>query len=278
MNKKQDSQRKIYDSSRRDHPALEELKGVLRYRDLIFQLIRRDLISRYKRSVLGVAWTMLNPLGSMLILTVVFSRVFTETKSYPVFVLAGLIVWNFFSQTTKHSMDSILWGSDLFQKIYLPRTSFVISSIGTGIVNFFISLVPILIIMLFTGVSIRLAIIMLPITLLLLSFFSLGVGLLLSAYSVFFPDIADMYSIILMAWMYLSPVIIPEATLGEIMNGLILKINPLYYMIKLFRLALYDGVFPPISLLLITAGISFTMFIVGWLVFTKRSDRFAYYV
>ena len=278
MENKQNNQQEIYDSSKRGYPAWEELRGVLRYKDLIFQLIRRDLVSRYKRSVLGVAWTMLNPLGTMLILTIVFSRVFGRVESYPVFVLTGLIVWNFFSQTTRHCMDSTLWGSGLFKKIYLPRTSFIISSIGTGIVNFFISLVPLLIIMLFTGVPVQLSAIMLPVILLLLSFFSLGVGLLLSAYSVFFPDIAEMYTILLMAWMYLSPVIVPEDTLAGIMNGLVLKINPLYYLIKLFRLSLYEGIFPPISLLLTTAGISIGMFIIGWLVFTKKSDEFAYYV
>ena len=278
MENKQNNQKEIYDSSKRGHPAWEELKGVLRYKDLIFQLIRRDLVSRYKRSVLGVAWTMLNPLGTMLILTIVFSRVFGQIESYPVFVLTGLIVWNFFSQTTQHCMSSTLWGSGLFKKIYLPRTSFIISSVGTGIVNLLISLVPLLIIMLFTGVPIQPSVIMLPIVILLLSIFSLGVGLLLSAYSVFFPDIAEMYTIILMAWMYLSPVIIPEETLAGIMNGLILKINPLYYLIKLFRLALYEGIFPPTSLLLLAAGISLAMLITGWLVYTKKSDKFAYYV
>jgi ABC-type polysaccharide/polyol phosphate export permease len=278
MDQNQSNQKKVYDSLKRGHPALEELKGVLRYKDLIIQLIRRDLVSRYKRSVLGIGWTMLNPLGTMLIMTIVFSRVFSQIKSYPVFVLSGLIVWNFFSQTTQHCMSSTLWGSGLFKSIYLPRTSFIISSIGTGIVNFGFSLVPLLLIMLLTKTPIHLSALMLPVDLLLISFFSLGVGLLLSAYSVFFPDIAEMYTIVLMAWMYLSPVIVPEATIGSIMNGLLLKINPLYYLIKLFRLALYDGVFPPLSLVLSAAGISFAMFIIGWLVFTKKSDEFSYYV
>jgi len=278
MDKKISSQKKVYDSAKRAHPAWEELKGVLRYKDLIIQLIRRDLVSRYKRSILGIGWTLMNPLGTMLIMTIVFSRVFSQVKSYPVFVLSGLIVWNFFSQTTQHCMSSTLWGSGLFKSIYLPRTSFIISSIGTGIVNFGFSLIPLLIIMLFTKTPIHLSVLMLPVNLLLLSFFALGVGLLLSAYSVFFPDIAEMYTIILMAWMYLSPVIIPEATIGSIMNGLLLKINPLYYLIKLFRVSIYDGMFPSISLVLSAGGISLAMFTIGWFVFTKKSDQFSYYV
>jgi len=268
----------FYDSANRGHPAIEEFKALLKYKDLIFQLVRRDLVSRYKRSVLGMAWTMLNPLGSMLILTIVFSHVFGRVESYPAYVLTGLVIWNFFSQTTIHCMDSTLWGSDLFGKIFLPRTSFVVSSIGTGIVNILISLVPLFSIMLITNVSIRLTVLLFPVLLFLIAIFSLGVGLLLSAYSVFFPDIAEMYTIILMAWMYLSPVIVPEDVLVKIANGLILKINPLYYYIKLFRSILYEGQLPSISLVITATAISFTFFIIGWLVFTKKSDEFAYHV
>jgi len=275
---KSNQKQEFYDSEKRGHLAIEEFKILFKYKDLIVQLVRRDLVSRYKRSALGIAWTMLNPLGTMLIMTVVFSRVFGQVKSYPAYILTGLVVWNFFSQTTVHCMDSTLWGSDLFGKIFLPRTAFIVSSIGTGIVNILISLVPLFSIMLITNVSIRLTVLLFPVVLLLLAIFSLGVGLLLSAYSVFFPDIAEMYTIILMAWMYLSPVIVPEDVLGKIANGLILKINPLYYFIKLFRSILYEGQLPSISLVVTAAAISLTVFIIGWLVFTKKSDEFAYHV
>ena len=270
-------EREIYDSANRGHPALEELKILFKYRDLIFQLVRRDLVSRYKRSVLGVAWTMLNPLGTMLIMTVVFSRVFSSVESYPVYVLTGLIAWNFFSQTTNHCMDSTLWGSSMFGKIFLPRTAFIVSSIGTGVVNLLISLIPLLIIMFVTKFQLHLSAIILPVPIIFIAAFSMGVGLLLSAYSMFFPDIAEMYSILLTAWMYLTPVIIPEDTLAGILNGWLLKINPLYYMVKIFRLVLYDGQFPPSSMFLLAAGISGGMLLLGWFVYTKKADRFAYY-
>ena len=270
-------EREIYDSANRGHPALEELKILFKYRDLILQLVRRDLVSRYKRSVLGVAWTMLNPLGTMLIMTVVFSRVFSSIESYPVYVLTGLIAWNFFSQTTNHCMDSTLWGSSMFEKIFLPRTAFIVSSISTGVVNLLISLIPLLIIMFITKFQLHLSAIILFIPIIFIAAFSMGVGLLLSAYSIFFPDIAEMYSILLTAWMYLTPVIIPEATLAGILNGWLLKLNPLYYMVKIFRLVLYDGQFPALSMVLIAAGISMGMLLLGWFVFTQKADRFAYY-
>src|SRR5512142_1739917 len=103
----------IYDSLKRGPLALEELRGVLRYRDLIFQLVRRDITARYKRSVLGIAWTMLNPLGMMVVLSVVFSQVFRTTmEGYSAYVLSGLIAWNFFSQTSSSAINALVWGGD----------------------------------------------------------------------------------------------------------------------------------------------------------------------
>src|SRR5690554_3041515 len=122
----------VYDSSRRGHLAIDELREVIRYRSLIFQLVRRDVLTRYKRSVLGVAWTMLNPLGMMVVLTVAFSQIFRfDVPNYAAYVLSGLLVWNFFSQTTTASMVSLIWGGELFKRIYLPRAVFAVSSMGT---------------------------------------------------------------------------------------------------------------------------------------------------
>ena len=113
----------VYDSSKQVSPELEELREIIRYRNLVNQMVRRDLLTRYKRSVLGVAWTMLNPLGTAIVLTVVFSSVFGGAdKGYPVYVLSGLIAWNFFSQTTNAAIVNLVWGGGLLNRIYIPRT------------------------------------------------------------------------------------------------------------------------------------------------------------
>ena len=122
----------VYDSARRRIPALEELQEILRYRNLLVQLVRRDILTRYKRSVLGVTWTMLNPLGTMLVMTIVFSRAFSTTQGYSAYVLSGLLAWNFFSQTTNAATLHLVWGGDLLKRIYVPRTAFAISATGTG--------------------------------------------------------------------------------------------------------------------------------------------------
>ena len=108
----------IYDSTKSKSPAVEEIKDVLRYKDLIIQLVRRDIISRYKRSFLGILWTMLNPLGTMIVMSIVFSRLFDVRGAYPAFIITNLLAFNFFSQTTTIALSSMLWGSELFQRIY----------------------------------------------------------------------------------------------------------------------------------------------------------------
>ncbi len=245
------------------------------YRFLLFQLIRRDLVARYKRSILGVAWTMLNPLGTMLIMTFVFSNLFKSVESYPVYILSGLIVWNFFSQGTNAAMVGLIWGGSLMQRIYLPRTIFGVSAIGTALVNLLIALIPLTLVMLITGTPIPLTVLFLPVSILMLTAFPLGFGLMLSALAIYFPDVAEMYQILLTAWMYLTPIIYPEEIIPERFLGLY-RLNPMYWIVKLFRLPIYNGRIPTFSEVLPALAWSIGFLIVGWLFFTSKSDEYAY--
>ena len=266
----------IYDSARRGNSALEELRGVFQYRDLIFQLIRRDIVARYKRSVLGVAWTMLQPLGMMVVMTLVFSRLFHQIQGYPAYVLSGLITWTFFSQTTTASIQQMVWGGALLNRIYLPRTSFSISAIGTGLVNLAISIIPLVVIVLVLRLPLTVNILFIPISMLLLASFALGVGLLLSTLAVNFPDVSEMYQIILMAWMYFTPVIYPESMIPPEYQRWMFTLNPMYHLVKLFRAPIYEGKLPDPQSLLMGTVISLVTLIVGWIVFSRAADRFAY--
>ncbi len=267
--------RPFYDSAIHKIPALEEMREVSRYKYLLMQLIRRDILARYKRSVLGVAWTMLNPLGTMIILSVVFSQLFSSVKSYPAYVLSGLIAWTFFAQSTNAAMTGLVWGGSLIQRIYIPRTAFGISAIGTALVNLLISIVPLLAVMLVTRAAITVSIVFLPVSILLLACFALGVGLILSTMAVYFPDVAEMYQIILLAWMYLTPVIYPQEILPSRLH-LIFDLNPMYYLVRLFRLPLLDGRFPTVGEFLPAAIIGIATLTIGWIFFTSKSDEFAY--
>jgi ABC-type polysaccharide/polyol phosphate export permease len=268
----------IYDSARRMNPALDELWEVIRYRDLILQLVRRDILTRYKRSVLGVAWTLINPLGMMIVLTLVFSQVFRfgGSQDYPVFVLSGLLAWTFFSQTTTAAMVNLVWGGGLLNRIYVPRASFALAAIGTGIVNIAISLIPLLLVMVVTGVPVHLSFLFLPVPILFLAAFSLGLGLLLSTVAVYFPDVKEMYQIVLTAWMYLTPIIYPVEVLPEPARTLITTLNPIYYLVELFRIPVLPGRFPTLEEILPAFFIALVTLIAGWWAFSQKADEIAY--
>ena len=126
-------------------PFVEEFRELARYRDLVKHLIARNIKTRYKRSALGILWTMLNPLLMMLVLTFVFSEIFRNSivsKSYSAYALAGLLLWNFFAQTTTGAMSELIWGGGLLKRIYLPRAIFAVSALGTSLVNLLLSLIP----------------------------------------------------------------------------------------------------------------------------------------
>ena len=268
----------IYDSARRMNPAVDELREVIRYRDLVLQLVRRDVLTRYKRSLLGVAWTLINPLGMMIVLTLVFSQVFRfgGTQEYPVFVLSGLLAWTFFSQTTTAAMVNLVWGGGMLNRIYIPRASFALAAIGTGLVNIIISLVPLLLVMVVTGVPVHLSFLFLPVPILFLAAFSLGLGLLLSTVAVYFPDVKEMYQIVLTAWMYLTPIIYPVEVIPEAYRTLITTLNPMYHLVELFRIPILPGRFPTLEETLPAFLIALVTLVAGWWAFSQKADEIAY--
>jgi ABC-2 type transport system permease protein len=268
----------VYDSSLQRSMALSELLDAYKYRNAIFQLTRRDVVSRYKRSFLGIIWTMLNPLGMMLILAVVFSNIFNAGPTYAAYVLSGLIVWNFFSQTTNAIVNNLNAGMGLIRKIYVPQSVFGISAILTGLVNLLFALVPLFLVMLVTGVHFTWAILFTPISILLLALFALGIGMILATLGVFFPDVIEMYQIILIAWMYLTPVIYPIDILPETTRFLVTHFNPMFAFVQIFRVVTYDGRLPTLEEILPALVFSIFSIIIGWWFFSRKAGDFAYRV
>ena len=266
----------VYDSARLRHPLIEELLALYKYRSLVQQFVSRTIKTRYKRSVLGVLWTLLNPLMMMVVLTVVFSHIFKfAIEHYPIYVLSGLILWSFFSHTTSTAMGEMIWSGSLMNRIYVPKTVFAVSAIGVGLVNILISLVPLLLITLILGVRLTPAILVLPFSILLLGLFALGIGLILAAAAVYFADILPVYEVVLTIWMYATPIIYPVDAIPPNFAW-VLKLNPLYYLIQVFRTPIYDGVLPDPQVWLIAVSVSLVTFIIGGLIFTWKSNEYAY--
>ncbi|MBE0411220.1 MAG: ABC transporter permease [Anaerolineales bacterium] len=269
---------KVYDSANLRHPLIEELLAVIKYRNLILQFISRSLKTRYKRSVLGVVWTLLNPILTMIILTLVFSNIFRfDIEYYAIYILSGLVVWNFFSSTTQGSMSDMIWSGDLLHRIYVPKSVFAISAVGTALVNMSISLIPLFGISLILGMRLNFSIVVMPVAMLFLIIFALGVGLLLSTAAAYFSDVLPVYDVILTMWMYATPIIYPFEILPDWVQP-VFKLNPLLHLLTLFRAPLFEGVIPDWQTWVIGASVSLVVFICGGLIFTAKSNEYAYRV
>jgi len=268
----------IYDSAQRRSALVEEFLALVRYRDLLVQLISRNIKTRYKRSVLGILWTMLNPLLMMLVLTAVFSRLFRfSTTYYAVYALAGIILWNFFAQTTMQAMSELLWGGSLLHRIYVPRAIFAVTALGTGLINLLLSLIPLLVIMLITGVPMTPSLVFLPVPIILVAMFALGLGLFLSTISVYFADVMEMFQILVSIWMYLTPIMYPKEVIPEQYRWLF-NLNPMYHLLELFRAPIWIGwLSGPKTVLAGTVAAVVTL-VFGWWFFTRKTDEFSYRV
>jgi ABC-2 type transport system permease protein len=268
----------IYDSAQRRWLVLEELLLLVKYRDLVSQLVARNIKIRYKRSVLGVGWTMLNPLMTMTVLAFVFSYIFqSSVQNYPIYVISGLIFWTFFAQTTVSIVNSLMWGENLFNRIYFPRTTFAVAALGTGLVNLLLCCVPLFVIVVAFGVPLSTALFMLPLSLLLIAMFALGVGLFLSILAIEFADVVEIYQVLLTAWMYLTPIIYPIDIIPA-ESRWVFNLNPIYHLLLVFRDPIHPGLAPPPTTIMTAIVVALGTLIGGWWFFTRKADEIAYRV
>jgi ABC-2 type transport system permease protein len=248
------------------------------HRDLIWYLVQRDLRVRYRRSALGLLWTMLQPLLMMLILHVVFSSAFrVELYSYPVYALAGILFWNFFSQSIVASMNSLRGNAGILQKLPVPKAVFPIATTVSGIVNLLLALVPLFGILLFTGHPVGPSLLFLPVSILLAGLFTLGAGLLLSPLAVFFSDVVELVTVMLTLFMYLTPIFYPMSIVPDQFRWLV-RFNPIRSILEVFRDPIYFGKIPPAQHLAVCVGVALAALLVGSLAFRRSSDRIPFYI
>ncbi len=223
-------------------------------------------------------WSLLNPLLNMAVLTIAFANLFRVALSdYPIYVLSGLIAWNFFSQTTLYAMNAVVWGGHLLKRIYLPRTIFCVASIGHGLVNLGLTLLPLLGLVLLLRHGVYLTWLFLPVAVLLLAMFALGVALLVSALAVFFTDVVDIYQVLLQAAFFLTPVMYPKEIMPP-QYAWITQVNPMYYLLELFRAPIYDGRLPEPLTMLVAAGSAVGVLLLGWWIYTRKAEDFVYHI
>lgn len=254
------------------------IRDLWNYRELAAVLVTKELKLRYRRSVLGFAWTMLNPLMTMVILSIVFSHVMrVKVDHFPVFVLSALLPWNFFSQSLAGGAHSIIHNESLLRNIWVPRAVFPLALVTSHLVNLLFALVPLLLVMWWQGVPLRPAAATLPLFLLLLWLFTSGIVLALSAWTVFLRDLGQIVEVSLTALFYLTPIIYPLALLPE-RAQFFFRFNPLLYQITPMRTLFYDGTLPPPTFVWIAVGVSVASFAAGLAVFRSREDSFLHYL
>ena len=264
---------------------LHHLRELWQYRELIRNLVVRDLKVRYRSSVLGIAWSWLNPLLMMIVYTVFFT-IFLRDSSiahYPVFLLCGLLSWNFFSDSVLQATGCIIGNAHLIKKVYFPREVLPISIVLANLVNLLIALPIFFILALVSGASLTWWALLLPIIILIQVAFIVGLALFLSTLNVFYRDTQHILSVIMLAWFFLTPVFYPIGTVPQEVNVLgvpfdaqlwLRRLNPMASIIASYRDLLYHGAPTGLDFLLRTAVTALIVLVAGYLVFLRYSVRF----
>lgn len=260
-----------------DHRSTGPFLTLLRYRELLRQLVIREVKLRYKRSALGFAWTVLNPLLAMVIFTMVFSRIFSNRPNYSLYVFTALLGWNLFSLGTSRGLDSVVLNGPIIRKVFVPKAIFPVATVVSQVVNFVFTLVPLFLLMAAVGAGFSLHLLWLPIPLVSLTCFALGVALLVGTFNVFFRDVKYFYEAGLLAWFYATPIFYPPEIIPEKFKFL-LYMNPMYALLESLRAPVYLGAAPPIGMMIFGLALSLVTLAIGWIVFHRFESRFIHYV
>ena len=249
-----------------------------RYAFLIKQLVSRDFKTKYKRSVLGMAWSFLNPLLTMSVQYIVFSTLFkSDIPNYPVYLLSGIVFMNFFNEAVSMGMTSITGNASLIKKVYMPKYIYPVSRILSSLVNFALAILPLFLVMLFTGTPFRSSLLLLVFDILCLLGFVMGMGLLLTTAMTFFQDTQFLWGVVSLMWMYLTPVFYPESIIPAKLLTLY-HMNPMYQYITFARICIIDGVSPEPMAYLWCIVSSLVVLALGIITFKKNQDKFVLYL
>jgi len=253
-------------------------QNLYKYKDLFFELTKKDIKIKYRKSTLGIVWSMLNPLLMVTILSIVFMEIFhNDIPNFPIYALTGRIIYQFFSEATNFAMDSISTNGQLIRKVYVPKYFFPLSRICSSFVTLLIELFPLILMMLFTGVSFHWSNLLLFIPIFYLVIISAGIGLLLSSINVFFNDIRHIYSILLVILMYMTPIFYPLSIIPD-KFAILIFLNPLNPIVVIFRDLVINGVLPESNWHFISFVNMLIYGGIGLLVFYKTQNRFVYHL
>jgi lipopolysaccharide transport system permease protein len=267
--------------------ALTRLAGELKeivdeqyeFRELLYQMTRRDLLLRYKQTMMGFGWAIFMPLVNTAVFFVVFTRVapIQLDMPYPLFAYSGLLAWNFSSASFRFAVISLTSNAGLVSKVYFPREIFPISTVLVSLVDFAVGATVLVGLMLYYQVAPTAALLALPLVLAVHVIFTLGLCLLLAMGNLFYRDVKYLFEIVLTVWMFLSAVLYPVSEVPGL-TGQLMALNPMTPILEGYRDVLLRGQFPDAAALTIAAAESVVLLVVGWLIFHRAEYEFAEYV
>lgn len=246
------------------------------YRELLYFLTLRDIKVRYKQTLMGLAWVIIQPLTTMLIFTLVFNRFVRFDAGplpYPLFALSGLLLWLFFANAVTNSTHSLVSNANLITKVYFPRMFIPAASVGAGLVDLAVAFLLLIVLVFYYGVTLTSNLLLLPLFILMMTLLALGVGLLSAALTVKYRDLRHALPFVIQLWMFASPVIYPAHIVPEGWKWL-LTINPVAGIIEGFRASLAGGAFNWMHLA-ISAVITLLLLVCSVYVFRRFEDTFA---
>ncbi len=257
------------------------IESLKKYRFLLNQLVIRDFKVKYKRSVLGIVWSLLYPLLMMGVMAVVFSNVFkysTPDVNYLAYLMSGLTLFNYFSEASNLAMSSIVANFSLLNKVYIPKYIFPLSKALFVGINFLLSLIPLYIVIIATGTGLNWYHFLLPYCFVCLFLFTLGMGFILSTISVFLRDMFYIYGILISIWTYLTPIMYDIKLISNPTLQFIMKLNPMYQIINFARTIILYHSMPTLGQFAGCAMSGLIVAIIGAIVFKRNQDKFIYYV
>ena len=247
------------------------------YKDLLIELVKREIKARYKQSILGYAWVILVPIINLIVLSVVFSffvKIPTGGIPYPIFLFVALVPWMFTANSISLATRSLLANKTLITKISLPREIFPISSIISKFIDFILYFLVLLVMTFFFGVHLQLTLLYIPLIFGVQTLLIMGISFFLSAVNVFYRDVENLLEVALMAWMYLTPVLYPPELVPAVYRT-IYNLNPLTPIVDAYRNTFLYGVAPAWPSFIYATLFSLVVFIVGYVFFKEKSKYFA---
>ena len=249
------------------------------YRYLIKQLVTKDIKLKYRRSFLGYVWSVLNPLMVMVVMYLVFSKMFRfNIDNYSAYLIIGQTLFTFMTEAPNQAIFSITGNGPLLKKVYVPKYVFTLSKVTSSLVNLVFSLGAMIIVFVITKVQFSWAMLFFPVILMEVYIFSLGLGLFLAEAAVFFRDIQYIYNVLTTAWMYLTPIFYPMEQLPESVQKAIKIFNPMYQYITQFRTISLHQTLPAAGDVVYGFAIAFVFLIVGSWAFIRKQDDFILYI